>query len=112
MLDTIRLEITDFRFYFAVSNWRNEDLSGFSPARINVGLLKEMVEDGKVMDFLAYKDRKISELLQDMNSFGLDVVVMCSPPQSIIFVFFMDRIKACHLRQSALFQLLISYSSM
>lgn len=75
MLDTIRFEITDSRFFFAVKKWRREDLSGMTPARINLDVLREMVNDGHIVDMDAYRDKKLSELLADMNVFGLEVVV-------------------------------------
>jgi len=75
LIDTVRFSISDYSFYRAVCEWRQNDLGGVIPARINSDALRTMIEDGKVIDFHDYKDKKIRELLEDLNQHGLQVVI-------------------------------------
>lgn len=75
MLDTVRFCITDMAFYQAVCAYRQNDLGGTIPARINADSLRQMVIEGKVINFEEYKERKIQELLADLNEHGLQIVI-------------------------------------
>lgn len=75
MIDTIRFSISDSHFYSAVCTWRQNDLNGTVPARINCDALRAMIDDGKIIDFEQYKDKKLRDLLDDLNEHGLDVVI-------------------------------------
>lgn len=75
MIDTIRLHISDYRFYNAVRNWRSDDLQGNVPARINGDMLRNMVDGGKVIDFNDYKEKNLRDLLADLNEHGLEIVL-------------------------------------
>lgn len=75
MIDTIRFNISDGAFYHAVCEWRKDDLGGVIPARINSDALRTMIENGKVINFEEYKEKKIRELLDDLNHHGLQVVI-------------------------------------
>lgn len=75
MIDTVRLVIDDPSFYFAVVAWRKDDLDGTVPARLNGQALRTMIEDGKVIDFSDYKEKRVRELLDDLNEHGLHIVI-------------------------------------
>jgi hypothetical protein len=75
MLDTVRLSFNDFFFYKAVVDWRQDDLGGTIPARINADVLRSMMEDGKIIDLELFKERKIRDVLDHLNEHGLNVVI-------------------------------------
>lgn len=75
MIDTIRLHISDFKFYNAVRIWRSDDLKGNVPARLNGDMLRNMVDCGKVIDFNDYKEKNLRDLLADLNEHGLEIVL-------------------------------------
>lgn len=75
MIDTMRFVISDYLFYNAVRKWRTNELSGNLPARINGDVLRSMVDGSKVIDFAAYKEKNLRELLDDLNEHGLQIVL-------------------------------------
>lgn len=74
-IDTIRFAIKNRRFYDAVLKWRTEDLCGNVPARINADALRSLVDNGKVINLQDYREKQLRELLDDLNEYGLGIIV-------------------------------------